>query len=75
MSCADLEAVLRALGFRVRDGRRGGHKLFTRPGLVGFHGGSFNGGTNPIRPCYVVTVIRTINLYREDLKTLLEKGK
>jgi hypothetical protein len=75
MSCSELETLLRALGFVIRDGSRGGHKIFTRPGLADFHCGSFDGKANPIKFPYIVKVIRIITLYREELEKLLEQGK
>jgi hypothetical protein len=75
MSCSELEGLLRALGFVIRDGSRGGHKIVTHPGLADFHGGSFDGRANPIKVPYIVTVIRIIRLHREELEKLLEKGK
>jgi hypothetical protein len=75
MSCSELESLLRALRFVIRDGRRGEHKIFTHPELADFRCGSFDGRANPIKFPYIVKVIRIIGLYRDELEKLLEKGK
>ena len=72
--CSDLADHLTALGFEVRDGSRGGHKVFTHPHLPDFTTGSFNcgHGRNPeIKPAYVAKVIRILEQHQDDLQRLL----
>src|SRR5690625_5480057 len=45
MRCQELVELLTRLGFIVRDGRRGGHKIFTHSGLPEFTSASFNCGS------------------------------
>lgn len=40
--CDDLGDLLTQLGFEVRDGKRGGHKVFVHDGLPEFYSGSYN---------------------------------
>lgn len=73
--CSELVKILETLGFTVRDGRRGGHKVFVHVGLRGFHGGNFNcgHGKNPeVKPVYVRQVCRLIQEYRPELSNFLE---
>ena len=44
LRCVEVIALLQQLGFEVRDGKRGGHKLYFHDGLPEFHSGSFNCG-------------------------------
>lgn len=76
LCCDDVKALLAGLGFIVRDGKRGGHKVFTHPGLPSFKSGSFNcgHGKNPeIKPAYISKIVRTIRTYEDELKIYLEK--
>lgn len=73
--CNELIEGLEKLGFTVRDGKRGGHKLFMHPELADFHGGSFNcdHGKNPqIKPVYVSNIIKLLEQYQEALTALKE---
>ena len=74
LSCSDLKRILEYLGFYVRDGKRGGHKVFTHSKLKGFESGSFNceHGKNPtIKPVYVQRIIRLIEANKEELNALM----
>ena len=76
LCCNDLKALLSELGFVVRDGKRGGHKIFTHPGLPSFKSGSYNcgHGKNPeIKPAYITKIIAVIRTYEGELKTYLER--
>lgn len=71
--CKELIRYLEQLGFVVRDGKRGGHKVFNHPEIEGFFGGSFNcdHGKNPqIKPVYVQNIIKVIECYESELVTL-----
>lgn len=75
LRCNDLKKILENLGFIVRDGKRGGHKVFIHPQLSDFEAGSFNcdHGKNPqIKPAYVQKVIKILEQYKDELSTLKE---
>lgn len=72
--CADLTSLLQGLGFTVRDGSRGGHKIFVHEGLPNFQSGSYNcdHGRNPqIKRPYITKVLRIIREHEDDLKIYL----
>lgn len=74
MRCADLTDWLSRLGFEIRDGSRGGHKIFIHDGLAAFHSGSYNcdHGRNPqIKRPYIVKVLRALREHEADLKKFL----
>jgi hypothetical protein len=74
--CGDVTKLLESLGFVVRDGTKGGHKIYSYFGLGDFHGSSFNcgHGKNPeIKPIYVTNIIDVLNKYESEITHLLEK--
>jgi len=76
--CRDIKGKLEKLGFEVRDGKRGGHKIFVHDGLPSFMSSSFNcgHGKNPeIKPAYVRKIIRILKEHESDIKKYLEKGE
>jgi hypothetical protein len=78
LRCSEMGALLASLGFRVRDGKLGGHKTFSHPGLQGFSGGGYNCGHkagSEIKLPYVLKVASVIRLHRDELEKWLEKGK
>ena len=73
MRCAKAKDLLTQLGFIVRDGKRGGHKIFVHRRLAGFKSGSLNcdHGKNPeIKSPYIKKIIRIINQYEAGLVDL-----
>lgn len=75
LRCKDVVSELEKLGFEVRDGKRGGHKVFFHDGLINFHSGSFNcdHGKNPqIKPAYIRKVAKTLKMYEQELKEFLK---
>jgi hypothetical protein len=61
------------MGFRVREGRKGNHRIYTHANLAGFYGGNFDGGHGTdaeIKPVYVGQVVRTLKKYATELRTL-----
>ena len=75
MRCADLTRILVSLGFTVRDGKLGGHKIFVHDGLPNFWSGSYNcdHGRNPqIKGPYITNVLRVLREHEVDLKTFLK---
>ena len=74
--CNDLSKKLESLGFEVRDGKKGGHKVFVHDHLPSFMSGSFNcgHGKNPeIKPAYIKKIIQTLKEHESDLKEYLKR--
>lgn len=64
------------LGFAVRDGKRGGHKIFTHPNLYNFYSSSYNcgHGRNPeIKPAYITNILNILDTYDTELREFLGK--
>lgn len=76
LCCEDVKQLLTRLGFDVRDGKLGGHKIYVHQGLPSFHSGSFNcgHGRNPeIKPAYITKIVQVLKQYKNELDTYLEK--
>lgn len=76
--CDELATQLRRLGFEVRDGKQGGHKVFVHDGVQGFTSGSYNcgHGRNPeILPPYIGKVLRILRQHEVEILDYLEKQK
>jgi hypothetical protein len=76
LCCEDVKQLLTRLGFDVRDGKLGGHKIYVHQGLPSFHSGSFNcgHGRNPeIKPAYITKIVQVLRQYKNELDTYLEK--
>lgn len=76
LCCDDVKRLLTELGFEVRDGKRGGHKVFTHPALSEFTSASFNcgHGKNPeIKPNYISDIIKIIRKYEAELAEYQER--
>jgi hypothetical protein len=74
--CDEIGNLLKLLGFQVRDGRTGGHKVFLHPGIPTFYSGSYNcgHGKNPsIKQAYIKNIIKILDAYRSELKIYLEE--
>lgn len=70
LKCSGVIKALESLGFEVRDGKRGGHKVFVHNGLKDFYSGSFNcdHGKNPqIKPAYIKNIKKILEQYSEEL--------
>ncbi len=71
LCCEDVKRLLVKLGFEVRDGKQGGHKIFVHQGLSSFQSGSFNcgHGKNPeIKPAYIKSIIKILEQYQKELE-------
>jgi len=74
LRCKDVIAALERLGFEVRDGKRGGHKIYVHDGLDEFHSSAFNcdHGKNPqIKPAYIKKIVKVLKQYEQELLELL----
>lgn len=76
MRCAEMTRLLEGLGFEVRDGERGGHKVFSHRGIEGFLSGGYDcgHGRNPeIKRAYVRKVLNILRQYEAELTRYLEE--
>lgn len=76
LCCEDVKNLITELGFIVRDGKQGGHKIFTHPGVPSFLSGSFNcgHGKNPeIKPAYIGKIVQVLRQHHDELVAYLEK--
>lgn len=74
--CSELVAMLESLGFTVRKGANGGHRVFIHNSLDGFYSSSFDGGhgrDDTVKPVYVRSVRRILLEHETDLRALLEE--
>jgi len=78
LRCNDLISKLRSLGFKVRDGKKQGHKVLTHPGVPSFTTSSFTcgHGKNPeIKPAYVRKVAGVLRTYEPELTDYLRERR
>lgn len=74
LPCSEATRELQRLGFRVRDGRRGGHKVISHPDLKEFRGASFNGGhgsDDELKPADVGNLVKMLKLHKDELEKVL----
>jgi hypothetical protein len=75
LRCVELASHLQALGFEVRDGKRGGHKLLFHEGIRDFTSASYNcgHGRNPeIKAAYVDRILKLLEKYQKEIIDYLE---
>ena len=68
--CKELTKLLKGLGFEVKDGKRGGHKLFFHDEIASFQSSSFNcgHGRDPVvKKVYVNKILNVIKQYENEL--------
>jgi hypothetical protein len=73
--CSEMQRLLVSLGFRVRDGRLGGHKTVSHPQLKGFYGSGYDCGHKAdgvLKVCYVLKVAGVLRQYKDELEKLME---
>lgn len=71
LRCSEIKAILTALGFVVRDGKKGGHKMFSHPFIHDFNGSSYNcgHGKDPqVKKGYIGTIILILERFKELLE-------
>lgn len=71
MRCSELTRELESLGFRVRAGKKGNHKVVSHSGLKDFHGTRFDGGHGAdaeLKPCYVSQAIKVLESWSDELE-------
>ncbi|HEB85598.1 MAG TPA: type II toxin-antitoxin system HicA family toxin [Gammaproteobacteria bacterium] len=78
LRCGTLAEQLARLGFEVRNGKRGGHKVFFHDGISAFTSGSYNcgHGKNPkVKPAYIRKVLKILHQYETEIIGFLERIK
>ena len=71
MRCSEVTKLLESLGFEVRDGKRGGHKIFKHPSIPSFYGSDFNCGhkkNNEVKRVYLKKILSVLNEYEVELE-------
>ena len=74
--CDELAEQLTMLGFEVREGKRGGHRVYVHDGLREFTSASYNcgHGRNPeIKPAYISDVLKILRRHEAEIVDYLEK--
>lgn len=72
--CLELVELMESLGFEVRDGKKGGHKVCTHPHLPDFWslGVNCGHGKNPeIKPAYITKILHALDAHEADLRAHL----
>jgi len=73
--CDELAGQLSRLGFEVREGKRGGHRVYVHDGLPDFTSASYNcgHGRNPeIKPAYINDVLKILRRHEAEIVKYLE---
>jgi hypothetical protein len=71
VTCSDITKILKSLGYTVRNGKRGGHKVFFNDSVPGFSGSGYNcgHGRDPIlKRGYVVRIRQELILHLESIR-------
>ncbi len=71
LRCDEVCTGLVQLGFTVRDGRRGGHKIVSHSGLPDFLGTNFDcghGRNGTVKPAYIRKLLRILDEFRDILE-------
>ena len=71
LRCSEVRTILGDLGFNVRDGTQGNHKVYSHPNIPQFHGSNFDcgHGKDPIlKAVYIDNIRKVLQQYESDLK-------
>ena len=74
LRCSEVKEILEGLGFVVKDGNSGGHKVYSHPGLKEFFTSSFNCGHGKksfVKPAYITNILRVLGTHESALRTYL----
>lgn len=76
-SCKDFTAVLKELGFEIKNGRKGEHRVATHAaiGLTVEDGANYNYGHNPgmhVKRSYIKKFVRICDEYEKELRGWLK---
>ncbi|WP_239292544.1 hypothetical protein [Candidatus Nitrotoga sp. 1052] len=72
LRCSEVKAILKALGFIVRDGKKGNHKTFSHPSIPDFFGSNYDCGHGKdaqVKKWYIDTIIEVLERLENDIKT------
>lgn len=68
--CTEVGYLLKKLGFEVKNGKNGGHKIIFHDYLPNFTSSSYNcgHGKNPeIKKPYIKNILKILDLYKDDI--------
>jgi len=70
LPCADVRALLEQVGFHVKDGANGGHKVVTHPHVPDFTSTGYNcrGGNGEVSRNYLGLLIRVMRQHKDAIK-------
>ena len=73
LPCGDVRRLLTQVGFTVRDGSKGGHKIVTHDHLDGFTTAAYNckGGDGIVGRAYLGKLIQVLKTYKTGIKEYL----
>jgi len=68
--CKEVKALLAKFGFKVVEGKSGGHVRYSHPQLRQFLGGNFDCGhkrNTDIKPAYTRNIAKVLEEYKDEL--------
>jgi hypothetical protein len=71
IACEELVRLLTKLGYQVREGRRGNHRVFTLAALPNWPGGNFDcghGRNPPVLPAYITNVAKILEQHQTEIE-------
>lgn len=73
LPCVQVRSLLQQLGFHVKDGKRGGHKVVTHAHLPGFTTAAYNcrGGNGDVDRNYLGSIMKVLRQHETALKKYL----
>ena len=78
IKCKEACEVLQRLGFDIRDGKKGGHKIYVHDHLPSFTSSSLDcgHGRDPeIKPAYIQKIITVLTQYEDELVNYMLQEK
>ena len=76
--CSEMTELLTSLGYEVRNGKLGTHRMFFHDALPDFLSGSYNGGHGrdpQIKRPYVIKILRILRQHEPELKRFLGESR
>ena len=75
LPCHTVRRLLEELGFKVKDGSKGGHKTVTHAGLPGFISTGYNckGGGGEVSRNYLGSLITVLRTYEDAIRSYLSE--
>ena len=79
MRCARVKKLLESLGFTVRDGGNGNHKIFGHSGISTFTTSNYDcghGSNSEVKPIYIKkNIIKILEAFEDEIKGFLIKDE